>query len=371
MDRTELLSQILDSLPVFIGLVNERQEYEFVNSTYETRFGVPREEIVGKTVKELNGPEQYEGSRPQIEAALSGQEIEFEYEYGGRAYLMKYQPRWQDDQVTGYFVISTDITQLKRAASQLEQNRDELKVTRSSFENFASFTHYDRIASVGAMAVGFAHDISQPISVMNILVDPLKSSIKGTIAEQSARQKIDNLQAQVQYTADLINRLRQFSTLRGNARQQSDLNQILVDSVQIISPRARSKEITLDVVTHSGIALAFVDPIEIQQILVNLIANAIESVSGNLASQREIKVIGRLDDADTFVYRIIDNGSGVSEEMLERLFEAFASDKESGIGIGLSISQILAENNGGTLEFLQPENGGAEFVCRIPLMPTQ
>ena len=367
MDRLDQLPQILDTLPVFIGLVNQDQRYEFVNSTYEKRYELPREEIIGKTVEELNGSTEYEKSRDKIEAALKGEFVEFEYAHDNRYYLIKYLPRKEDGEVTGYFVISTDITQLKKTTIQLELNRAELNFTRSSFENFASFTHYDRIASVGAMAVGFAHDISQPISVMNILIDSLRSSLKGSIAEQSTRETVDNLQYQVQYTADLINRLRSFSTKQGVERARSDLNQILVDSLSMMSPRIRSNDIDLTVYTCKQPVEAIVDRIEVQQILVNLIVNAIESVTEKKEPPRKIKVISEVEEPGIFAYRVIDTGSGVSSEMIGKLFKAFESDKESGIGMGLSISRILAANNGGSLELATTNTSGAEFVCRLPI----
>lgn len=362
-----MLSQILDSLPVFIGLVNDQMVYEFVNSTYETRFGLPRDQIIGQTVESINGSKEFERSRSQIEAVLKGEKVEFEYEYDDRIHLIKYLPRIEDAKVTGYFVISTDITKLKQATVELEENQAELNVVRSSFEDFASFAHYDRIASVGAMAVGIAHDISQPISVMNILIDSLRSSLKGTIADQSTRHTINSLQDQVHYVANLINRLRQFSTKQESHRSEFDVQQILTDCLSMVEPRIQSKDIELSVKMADQPIRSIVDPIEIQQILVNLIANAIESVSENEIDQRHIRITCEIESPDFFVYRVSDNGAGVSDEMASRLFEAFESDKESGIGMGLSISRVLASNNGGVLELVSTANVGAEFICRLPI----
>ena len=128
-----------------MGLVNENQEYEYVNATYVARYNLPRELIIGKTVKELNGEVEYEKSRERIEMALNGKRVKFEYEYNGSYFLIDYLPRFEDKRVTGYFVISSDLTELRNANNQIERNRSELQSIQSSFENFASLAHYDRI----------------------------------------------------------------------------------------------------------------------------------------------------------------------------------------------------------------------------------
>ena len=134
-----------------------------------------------------------------------------------------------------------------------------------------------------------------------------------------------------------------------------------------MSPRIRANKIDLKVNTCKEPIVAIVDRIEIQQILVNLIVNAIESVTEKDLPPKRITVISEIEEPGVFVYRVIDTGYGVSEEMIDKLFQAFESDKESGIGMGLSISRILASNNGGSLELASSSESGAEFVCRLPI----
>lgn len=365
-----MLSQILDSLPVYIGLVNERQEYEYVNATYVARYNLPREVIIGKTVRELNGDVEYEKSRERIETALRGKRIKFDYELDGNYYLIDYLPRFEGKRVTGYFVISSDITELRNANNQIEQNRTELQSIQSSFENFASLAHYDRIASVGAMAVGLAHDISQPISAINILVDSLKVAVKGSIVEPSATGMINQIQQQVQFAASIINRLRRFSTHKILERKKTDFNRVIRDAMAMMKPRLLKNEVNVVVELCDASPIGYVDEIEIQQVLVNLIANAIDSVC-LLEQDREIRIQSGLLDETRFCFRIIDNGPGISEDMADRLFEAFESDKPSGCGIGLSISNKLVERNGGTLRFDQDCEIGTTFDCRFPVIEEQ
>lgn len=365
MKQIELLSQILDSLPVFIGLVNENQEYEYVNATYVARYNLPREVIIGKTVQELNGDIEYEKSRKRIEDVLQGKRVKFDYVFEDSHYLIDYLPRLDGDKVTGYFVISSDVTELRNATSQIERNQSELQSIQSSFENFASLAHYDRIASVGAMAVGLAHDISQPISAINILMDSLKAAVKGSIVEPSAIGMINQIQQQVQFAASIINRLRRFSTNKILERKSTNINQVIRDALAMMRPRLQTNEVSLITEFADEELIGFVDEIEIQQVLVNLIANAIDSVC-SLEQDREIRVHTECDEQASFCFKIIDNGPGISNEMVDRLFEAFESDKPSGCGIGLSISKTLVERNGGILNLDQNCEYGTAFVCHFP-----
>ena len=367
MKNIELLSKILDSLPVFIGLVDQKQQYEYVNATYVARYNLPREEIIGKTVRELNGEAEYSRSKPQIEAALRGERVKFEYSFEDSFFIIDYLPRVENEKVTGYFVISSDITELRHANNEIEKNMLELQSLRSSFENFASLAHYDRIASVGAMAVGLAHDISQPISAINILMDSLKIAVKGSIVEQSAIGMINQIQHQVQFAASIINRLRSFSSHKTAERQETNFNETIADALAMMRPRLSKNNVKLVKDLNDCESKGFVDGIEIQQVLVNLIANAIDSVCSH-DQYREIRVESELVDDRYFYFRIIDNGPGISGEMIDRIFETFETDKPTGCGIGLSISKSLVERNGGIL-FLDEEcQAGTSFVCRFPVL---
>ena len=372
MSNIDLLSRILDSLPVFIGLVDSEQRYEFVNASYVAKFNLPKDKIIGKTVRELNGETEYEKSREKIEAALRGENVEFEYQQADQWFRINYLPRWKRDRVTGYFVICADITQLKNTTFDLENSLQELRSTQSTFENFASFAHADRIASVGAMAIGLAHDISQPISSINILVDALRATIKDAEIETHALGLIAEIEQQVQFAADIINRLRRFSSNKDAERTKTNLNEVLKEALAMMKPRLLANEVDLQLNLAGFDTMAIVDGIEIQQVLVNLLANAIDSVS-TMETTRTIRVVTGNDETNHFFCKIIDNGPGVPEEMTSKLFNAFESGKESGSGIGLAISHKLIQHNGGSLELERSqinEIGDTEtiFVCKLPVV---
>jgi signal transduction histidine kinase len=113
-----------------------------------------------------------------------------------------------------------------------------------------------------------------------------------------------------------------------------------------------------------------VDRIQVQQILLNLLRNAIESVVEARTAGREVRISTRHDGSGTLTIEVVDNGSGVPAELVSRIFDPFCTTKESGTGLGLAISRTIAEAHHGRLSYASAEGGGARFILQLPCRET-
>ncbi|MEM9413034.1 MAG: PAS domain-containing protein, partial [Planctomycetota bacterium] len=203
---SQILFEILDSLPLFIGLIDEHQRYVYVNQTYVNRYGRPRNEIIGKTVEQLNGTKEYLKSKAKIDTVLNGKVVEFEYSFGDQSYLINYLPHRVNSENRGYFVVSTNITQLKSALLELSHNKEQLQIAKNDYESFASFSRNDRLTSLGAMAANLVDEISHPFSAINVLLDKINSEVKGSTVEKAVVEYLEKIAQNLQYSGDVIQR---------------------------------------------------------------------------------------------------------------------------------------------------------------------
>jgi len=249
-----------------------------------------------------------------------------------------------------------DVTDRKNAQQQLRQ-RD------------AEMAHMNRLHTIGEMAGGLAHELNQPLYAINNYVCGIRRRLEqmGVASEfNQVSAAIDHVSSEVMRASGIIDRLREFVRGREPRRSNVDVEQLLHQSLDLVGPLARDKGVTLKFESHDSLPVIEADRVQVGQVVVNLVANAIEATSELSADRRIVVLGGRLSDTGVVEITVRDCGRGVAKELEGKLFEAFASTKENGLGVGLAISRTIIRSHGGKIWFSPNEPHGAIFHFTLP-----
>ena len=231
-------------------------------------------------------------------------------------------------------------------------------------ERQTELAHVARLATTGEMAAQLAHELNQPLSALRTYTRAADRLVAGDPPDvPRARQAMADAVAQADRAGAIIRRLRDFVRKREVNAMPIELGLLVSDAVALVRPEAArfGAEITLDIPESSSRVRA--DTVQIGQVLVNLLRNAIDAVTSR--PRREIAV-GALLRAGYAEIVVRDSGPGVPAELRTRLFEPFASNKPEGMGLGLSISRSIVEAHGGRLWLASSDEDGAEFRFTLP-----
>jgi two-component system sensor kinase FixL len=259
--------------------------------------------------------------------------------------------------------IYRDVTEERRAQEELSERGDRLTELRSEL------AHVSRLSAMGEMAAALAHELNQPLTAIGNSVGALKIMLGdgGTTLDDTTRSRVARAAHQAEGQAvragEIVRRLRDFIA-RGEADARiEELAPLIEDAVALAAPNAKADqiEIRLRLSPRAGRVLA--DRIQVQQILVNLIRNAIEAMRDS--EPPHILTIGTTTRRDMVEVSVKDNGPGMAPDFAKQLFSPFLSTKATGMGVGLSICRRIVEAHGGRM-WLEWSESGADFRFTIP-----
>lgn len=238
-------------------------------------------------------------------------------------------------------------------------------------EHDAKLAHAMRVNTVGEMASGIAHEITQPLTAI------LSQSQAGLRLAQSGGavpgDLLGVLEANVRHArraAEILERLRAYVTRREPQRQRNDLNRIVSNVVELSQRDLQERDITLRLELSQPGPQALLDRVSIEQVVHNLVRNAAEAVEAMPAGRREIVLATRLVDGDAEI-AVADDGPGIAEADMARLFEPFFTTKSSGMGLGLPLCERLVEAAGGRVAARNGPERGAVFTVRFPALAAE
>lgn len=251
-------------------------------------------------------------------------------------------------------------------AERLElENRQRLAESEQRAIMQQQLAHMDRQVTMGEMATSLAHELNQPLASITGYADISKRFIS-----QQKFDRVDETLTKISNEAlrasEIIRRTREFVRSRKNTQELITVSALLEETVSIIRHSAEQYsiviELDLSLVHHDEV---FVDKIQIQQVLLNLLRNAIDALKEQ-SSERTIKILAQTrDNADEVCIRVMDNGPGIDEKVLETLFSPFVTTKDDGMGIGLAISRAIVEAHHGQLTAYNCSQGGACFELTL------
>ena len=272
---------------------------------------------------------------------------------------------WVDGRLA-QMVIATDITQRRHAEEQAARQNERAQTA-------------SRLITMGEMASSVAHELNQPLTAISNYCNGMASRIKGQqISNEDLLVALDKTAKQARRAGQIIQRIRAFVKRSEPNRSSADVATLVSNAMELAEIELRRHHVRLSHYIAARLPRITVDPILIEQVLINLMKNAAESIAQAQcqAAQRsvELRVVPNTIGGQSVVeFSVSDSGSGLSPEVMTRLFEAFYSTKAEGMGIGLKLCRSIVESHQGRLEAVNLYNCDAIIGCRftfwIPVAP--
>jgi two-component system sensor kinase FixL len=271
-------------------------------------------------------------------------------------------------------------SQVARRTSELHETLETLRVeiaereaTESRNKSLsAQLAHADRVESMGHLAAGLAHELNQPLAAIANYAEAMRVVLDATPTEQN-RSRLKDFAAQIQQASlragGIVRRIRNFVRPGANPSAPADLAALLQEVIDLCRPETARAEVELAFENAAdGPVTAVVDAIQIQQVVVNLVQNAVHAMAQTAPDQRQILVQMSADD-DVAQVDVCDRGCGLLRSDAEMLFAPFQTTKPDGLGIGLPICRSIIEHHQGTIWARSIPTGGAQFSFTLPLAP--
>jgi two-component system sensor kinase FixL len=364
MQNSDVLFKTLIEFAVDgIMVIDEMGLIQVYNQACERMFGYGADEVIGQNVKILMPP-PYHAEHDDYLAHYRdtgerriigiGREVVGRRKNGTTfaMYLSVGEGRFNDRRI--FFGIVHDISERKANEQRILELQKEL-------------LHATRLSTTGQLGAALAHELNQPLTAIlnysGILQDHAKAKtsadgemvreIAGQIAEQTVR------------AGEIIKRLRGFVSKREPDRRSQDLNAVIEESIALGFVGAADTSVKLRTRLAKDLPPVFVDKVQIQQVMINLVRNAVEAMQ---QTPKRILTVATDRDGGEFVrVSVADTGPGLAKEIVESLFQPFRTTKADGLGIGLSICRTIIESHGGRLWMEPNPDHGVSFHFRLPL----
>ena len=369
-DRTKELRQANETLRERANLINLTHDTVFVrdmndvitfwNRGAEERYGWSREEAIGQVSHLIN--------KTAFPAPLS--EINAELPRPGRwegellhtrrdGSVVTVASRWalqRDEHGDPVAVLETnnDITERKRAEEALQKVQTEL-------------AHVTRVMTLGELTASIAHEVNQPLAAIVTNGNATLRWLGGATPNFSeARQAVERIIKDSYRASAVISRIRTLVKKSPPRNDLVDLNEVIVEVFALAQNEARRNHVFLKQQLRYDLPPVRGDRVQLQQVILNLIMNGLESIAKSKNGARELSVASEQADTENVAIAVSDSGEGLDETNLERIFDAFFTTKPDGMGMGLAISRTIIESHGGRLWATSNSPHGAVFRFTLP-----
>lgn len=270
-------------------------------------------------------------------------------------------------------VIARQVAQLREARDQLETRvRERTRALETANERHRAlveqFSHVARITTVGEMAAGLAHELNQPLgAVANYAEGCLVALEAPAPALDEIRAATGKILKATLRAGAIVQRIRQFVTRHGTVRELFDPNRLAAEVEEFFRDTFRDRGVTLRLDLAPDLPSLHGDPVQIQQVLVNLVRNALDALADAQSPEPIVVMWTRPDPSGGVEFGVRDNGEGIAWDRLPHVFDAFFSTRDAGMGMGLAISRTIVEAHQGRIQVESSPGFGATFRFRLPL----
>jgi PAS domain S-box-containing protein len=354
--------EMLENVQLVALMLDERGHLTFCNDFLLELTGWRREEISGADWFETFLPPDV---RTEIKLfffnALQRGEIQEHVESeivtrSGERRLIRWSSTVMRDpqgRAIGVTSIGEDITDRKRAQEALEKAQTEV-------------THITRVATLGELTASIAHEINQPLGA---IVNNASACLRWLTAQklEEARQSAALVVADGHRAGEIIARIRALAKKAPSRKDWLDINETIREVIALARSEVQRSGVALGTQLSDDVPPILADRIQLQQVLLNLMMNAIEAMSGAGEGPRELLVRSATDESRGVLVSVEDSGPGLDPKSIDRLFDAFYTTKPQGLGMGLAISRSLIQAHGGRLWATANEPHGAVFQFTLPI----
>lgn len=269
-----------------------------------------------------------------------------------------------------------DVTTERQALATIQAERDRAEA-RQAEEREARrlqerLTHVSRMATMGEMAAGIAHELNQPLSAIATYARACERFLalpEPDLAE--TRAAVHEIGDEAMRAGDMIRRLRQLVSVNPSERIETDVNELVQDLGVLAQADAHAHKTRLEFDFANPLPHVRADRVQFQQMILSLVRNAVEALAEVPTHERRVTIRTAHTENDEVEVSVSDNGPGLTPWIADRLFTPFATTKAAGTGLGLAISRSIAQAHGGTIRHRPVSPSGACFFVRIPEVKDQ
>ncbi|RXF73221.1 PAS domain-containing sensor histidine kinase [Hansschlegelia zhihuaiae] len=356
------LRSILDAVPDAMIVIDERATIQSFSLTAERQFGYAPKDVIGQNVSMLM-PEPY---RSQHDGYISRYRTTGErriigigrvvvgQRQDGSTFPMELSVGEMRSGGARYFTgFIRDLTERREAETRMQELQAEL-------------VHMSRFTALGEMASTLAHEINQPLTAIANYLKGCRRLLERMSGDEVSLMKdaVEQAADQALRAGDVIRRLREFVARGETERRVENLPKLVEEAsaLALVGARERGVRVTFDF--DPGASFVLADRIQIQQVLLNLMRNALEAMQD--VGRRQLTVATKSGpDGELVEIGVADSGSGVAEEVAAKLFQPFVTTKSAGMGVGLSICRTIVESHGGRIWVEASQDGGARFAFTL------
>ena len=227
-----------------------------------------------------------------------------------------------------------------------------------------------RQSVLGELSGTIAHELNQPLTAILSNAETAQDLLgRKTIDLEKIQEIVADIIEEDNRAGEVISRIRKLLRKGKSASEPIDLNQLVESTLRLLHGEIVRRKISLDVELAANLPTIFGDPVQLQQVLLNVIINAMEAMSSKAPSQRAINITTRAN-AKQVEAVIVDSGQGIAAEDQSQLFQPFFTTKEQGLGLGLSLCSTIVKSHGGKLSIENNAGGGATVVIALPSQET-
>ncbi len=248
-----------------------------------------------------------------------------------------------------------DLTEFKNIEAETSQLRDEL-------------AHLNRVGIIGNMASAIAHEINQPLTA---ILSNSQAALRLLNIDppdlNEVREALTDIADADKRAGEVIRRIRSMVKKEEFHRELCNINTLIGEVIDFVQSEVVIQNISLTTNLEPRVRGIYVDKIQMQQVILNLIMNALDAMKNQPIDARHIDIATSIEDKEDVEVRITDSGAGVDEDNIENIFDPFYTTKTQGMGLGLSVCHSIIENHGGRIWVENCSGGGAKFSFRLPL----
>ena len=358
------LRRLLEAIPDLIFRIDRGGRFLSFVPARGMRTLAPESEFIGKTFADVMPPELSRMAGDAFERALlSGetQVIEYDLVEGGkrRYYEARIVPVGTDD----FISIVRDVSDRRRAEEAARERERQL-------------SHAGRISTMGEMATSIAHELNQPLAAILNHAEACTFAIQdGRALPESLLEDLQAIVAQAERATRIVRHVRNFVRKGDRDTAVVNLNELVETTLGFLSFEASRAGVSIETELPSNPIPVYGDPIELQQVVLNLVRNGIEAIAGwNSGGERTLRVATRIDgcpkggsENEWGALSVSNPGPALTTEAVSEFLEPYFTTKPDGLGLGLSISRSIVEGVGGNLEGCANPDGGVTFQVWIPI----
>jgi C4-dicarboxylate-specific signal transduction histidine kinase len=248
------------------------------------------------------------------------------------------------------------------------ERSSERRRERELREQREQLIHLARVGLLGELSAALVHELNQPLAAILANAQAGRRRLRGPAAGQGALGEIlDDIVDESQRAVSVIQRMRALFLRRETQRQAVDLNAVARDAVALARSSLAEHGVQLALALDPRAVPLRGDPVQLQQVLLNLILNACDAMDANRPGMRRLVVSTLGGPGPNARLTVADNGAGIASGLLEHIFDSFFTTKPQGLGVGLSVSREIVAAHGGRIEAINRAEGGAVFRVTLPM----